>query len=217
MSSKHLETRIIFEASPDSHGWLERQLVPWGGLTNILTEHFFWGDHHKLPEPGYRPTIHESQDGTGQSTHYSPGDWVVDRVVYYPRPNDDEPAIAICYCEYSPIERDWKPLGMGRPIPELLAEMDKVQSAVEKDAADAIAAIEPDPVLVLSGGREVVTVRLADIVEVGGEYLGGVRQDLNYVGVRNGGEVCRYIATEEEYQIALQEILSRKKADATAE
>jgi len=124
MSSKNLETRIIFEAASDSHGWLERQLVPWGGLTNILTEHFFWGDHHKLPEPGYRPSVYESQDGGRPSTHYSPSDWVVSRVVYYPRPGDDEPAIAICYCDYSPIERDWKPLNVIPPSPEVVASIE---------------------------------------------------------------------------------------------
>ena len=128
MTTSNKRTILSYRARMDSHGWLERRLMPSGYITDILAEQSFWGDHHKLPEPGDRFIVTSSRDGSGRSTHSAEGDWIVDRVVYYPRPSDDEPAIAICYCEYSPIEKDWKPMNVGRPVPELLAEMDAVMA-----------------------------------------------------------------------------------------
>jgi hypothetical protein len=116
-------TLLIYRAGGSAEGWRDRKLMPSGLLTKTLAEHSFCGDHHKLPEPGDRFTVLDSQDGSGQTTHAAKGDWVVARVVYYPRPNDDEPAIAICYCDYAPADQDWQPVKQGRSVPEMLAEV----------------------------------------------------------------------------------------------
>ena len=116
-------TRIIFEATPNAHGW-ETRTLPWGGLTRILTEHYSWSRRNQIPEIGYRPTIYKSQNLSGRSTHYSPGDWRVVEVDYYPPPSEGKLAIAICYCDYSPIERDWKPLNVIPPSPEVVASIE---------------------------------------------------------------------------------------------
>jgi hypothetical protein len=117
-------TNLIYKAKSDAHGWLERKLMPSGMLTSTLSEQSFWGDGHKLPERGDRLDVYDNKDNSSHSTHWSPGDWVVSRVVYYPRPSDDEPAVAICYCDYSPIERDWKPLNVIPPSPEVVASIE---------------------------------------------------------------------------------------------
>lgn len=125
MKMKNERTNLIYKAKSDAHGWLERKIMPSGMLTSTLSEQSFWGDGHKLPEPGDRLDVYDSKDGSSRSTHWAPGDWVVSRVVYYPRPSDDEPAIAICYCDYSPIERDWKPLNVIPPSPEVVAKIEE--------------------------------------------------------------------------------------------
>ena len=115
------QTIVIFRADADAFGWIDRKLMPSGSLTKTLAEHSNYSG--KIPKPGYRLDEFSSPDGSGRDTHWSPGDWIVTEVDHYPSPSEGKPAIAVCYCEYSPIERDWKPLGNGRPVPELLAEM----------------------------------------------------------------------------------------------
>ena len=108
---------IIFRAEKRQPGWKERKLAHTGGLTKILTEYFDCSDS-TLPEPGYRPTeyIRVEQFADTQhpqaSTHYRLGDWEVTRVETYTPdiPMGDFDVIAVCYCQYSPIDAPLKPM-----------------------------------------------------------------------------------------------------------
>ena len=54
-----------------------------------------------LPQKGDRPIVLHGLDG-GRSWRWC--DWAVTEVDYYPSPSEGKPAIAICHCEYSPLE-----------------------------------------------------------------------------------------------------------------
>lgn len=109
---------IIFKAeSAPSEKWEEMQLAHTGAFTFTLAEHYD-SSNAPLPEPGYRlreyHQIEESVDKRfpGASTHSRIGDWEVTRVEMYNSeiPNNEFEAIAICYCQYSPVSTPLEPL-----------------------------------------------------------------------------------------------------------
>lgn len=121
MSSKG-KTWIVYKAADDEdgEGWLERRLMPGGGLTNILWEVWDYGSH-PLPEVGSRTRDYTNLEDPGNGlTHGKDGDWVVSRVQRFA---DEESGdrIAICWCRYDPIEPRWEELRRGAPVDELLA------------------------------------------------------------------------------------------------
>ncbi|MCG9885483.1 MAG: hypothetical protein MH825_07895 [Cyanobacteria bacterium] len=109
------ETWILYKASSDAEGWLDRKLMPSGSLTDLLSEVHFWGNH-ALPTPGDRFTVLDSRDGTGRVSHAAEGNWVVAQVYVYDAPHPDAPRIVVCQCDYSPIEQDWQPMNRMEPI-----------------------------------------------------------------------------------------------------
>ncbi|NET39003.1 MAG: hypothetical protein F6K19_44690 [Cyanothece sp. SIO1E1] len=98
-------------------GWEDRMLMPSGGLTDILAQHFDSSDI-PTPEPGDRLSESKKLEGHQDSmfpdspTHYREGDWQVKRVEEYTPelPTSEFDLIVICYCVYAPIEPDWQPL-----------------------------------------------------------------------------------------------------------
>lgn len=105
---------IIFKAQGEDPQWRERKLQPSGSLTWTIAEH--WDSSNTpLPEPGYRPPEFlklDDSDPLGGKTHYRQSNWEVVRVeVYTPEiPTSELDEIAICYCEYSPIEAPLEPM-----------------------------------------------------------------------------------------------------------
>ncbi|MGK7926250.1 MAG: hypothetical protein AB4290_13575 [Spirulina sp.] len=117
---------IIFKTDPASaRGWEERSLSHTGALTDIIAEHYDSSDA-PLPEPGYRLREYHciekfaSEQFPDASTHSRIGDWEVVRTEsYIPEiPGGNFEAIAICYCQYSPVTT---PL---EPLPEIQSESD---------------------------------------------------------------------------------------------
>ncbi|MBD2580119.1 hypothetical protein [Oscillatoria sp. FACHB-1406] len=105
---------IIFQAQGEDPQWRERKLQPSGSLTWTIAEHWDSSDE-PLPEPGYRPPEFlklDDSDSLGGKTHYRQSDWEVVRVeVYTPEiPTSELDAIAICYCEYAPIDAPLEPM-----------------------------------------------------------------------------------------------------------
>ncbi len=80
-------------------------------MTNILAEHYD-STNLPLPKPGYRLREYQRLEKSADpqfpaaSTHSRIGDWQVTRVeVYTPDiPAREFETIAICYCQYVPIE-----------------------------------------------------------------------------------------------------------------
>jgi hypothetical protein len=110
---------VVFLATGDEHGWETRKFQHNQSLTNIICEHYDCTGS-ELPEVGYRPAENVRIDADynsskhAYSTHYRKhGDWVVTKVETF-APNIpignlyDE--IAICSCEYSPIEVEMIPV-----------------------------------------------------------------------------------------------------------
>ena len=114
------ETWIVYKSTtPSAHGWENRQLMPNGDLTNILAEE--WDYSGRLPQVGDRVREYESLKVPGDgATHGCDGNWVVSRIVEYSS-FDVSDRIMVCYCDYSPIAREWEPLKRGAPVDEMLA------------------------------------------------------------------------------------------------
>ncbi|MGK7928351.1 MAG: hypothetical protein AB4290_24445 [Spirulina sp.] len=120
---------IIFQTEPSAEGWRDRKLQHTQALTRILAEHWDSSDR-PLPEPGYRPLefvrLEECRDRQAPlaSTHYRPGNWEVVRVETYPadRPGGAFDLIAICHCQYAPIQAPLKPMPDRKITPDSYGE-----------------------------------------------------------------------------------------------
>ena len=112
---------VLFMTDANAPGWMERQLMPSGSLTSILSQQLWCNDHE--PVVGQRLIVNNATGQDAQPvTECSPGDWLVDRVERYPADgNSHYDAVIICHCRYSPVERDWHPVKRGEPITELVA------------------------------------------------------------------------------------------------
>ncbi|HLP87704.1 MAG TPA: hypothetical protein VK184_03730 [Nostocaceae cyanobacterium] len=109
---------IVFRAEKGQPGWRERKYAHTESLTKTIAEHYDCSDK-PLPEPGYRPPeflqVEESIDANhpAAKTHYRLSDWEVTRVETY-TPDIPEgmgfDLIVICYCKFSPIDAETKPL-----------------------------------------------------------------------------------------------------------
>lgn len=116
------QTWIIYKSEPDQdHDWESRQLLPDGGLTDILKEEWSYSPDYAV-SPGDRPRqfadITDTDIGTS-SLHSAESSWLVTRVSKYSSP-DDEVEIVVCYCKYEPIEPEWEQIPVGKPLTELL-------------------------------------------------------------------------------------------------
>ena len=109
---------IIFKTeTADAKGWEERQLLPGGGLTDVLGEYYDSSDR-PLPQPGYRLRDYQQlpeaidQAFPQASTHSRLSVWQVSRVEVYEakQAGSSFEAIAVCYCAYVPIEARLEPL-----------------------------------------------------------------------------------------------------------
>ena len=114
------ETWIVYKTETMSaSGWEERQLLPFGSITDILCEE--WDSSGQLPTVGSRIRQYaaiEDPEGGG-ITHGRDGDWVVTRTQQFSS-FDTEERILVCYCSYQPIEANWEKLQRGAPVAEML-------------------------------------------------------------------------------------------------
>lgn len=110
---------IVYKAEEiDAPGWEERQLMPGGGITDILEENWSSEKVPTLPKPGDRTRDYKS-DESGLITHGKDGDWIVTRVEQFSS-FDTDLRIVVAYCQYQPIEAKWQKLRRGKPVDELL-------------------------------------------------------------------------------------------------
>lgn len=110
---------IVYKAeSTVAQGWEERLLMPRRSLTDILWEH--QTSSHKLPQIGDRVQqfANLSEPGNG-ATHSKPDDWVVSEVHEFSSPTTPT-KIVVCYCQYQPINAEWREMKRGRPVDEML-------------------------------------------------------------------------------------------------
>jgi len=103
------QTWIIYKSDdPDGAGWEDRQLLPSGSLTSILSE---VGDR-------FREYANVKDPGNGV-THGRDGNWIVVRVCQFASFDTDE-RIVVCYCQYEPIDAQWQELRRGASVDEIL-------------------------------------------------------------------------------------------------
>ena len=113
------ETWIIYKAADDAPGWEQRQLMPSGGLTDILSEELNYSG--ELPQVGDRVRAYENLEDPGNGvTHGKDGDWVVSRIQHFSN-FDTSDRIMICHCDYVPIEAQWEAIKRGAPIEAVTA------------------------------------------------------------------------------------------------
>ncbi|MEM9539295.1 MAG: hypothetical protein AAGA60_07255 [Cyanobacteria bacterium P01_E01_bin.42] len=138
---------VIFRADKRQPGWENRKLEHTQSLTKILAEHFDCSDK-EIPQPGYRPPdfVRVEQLADPQypaaKTHYRQGDWEVVRVeTYTPEiPLGEFDMVVICYCQYSPINADLKPMPDRQVSPDSFGgDETAYQDWLEKKEKDAIA------------------------------------------------------------------------------
>jgi hypothetical protein len=116
------KTLIIYKTNDlSTQGWEERKLMPSGNLTDTLAEEIDFSG--RLPKLGDRVREYTELDNPGGETvHGRDGDWLVSRIEHFSS-FDTDTRIVLCYCQYQPIEADWKPLKRGKPMHEMLGPM----------------------------------------------------------------------------------------------
>lgn len=115
------QTWIIYKSDdPDASGWEERQLLPSGSLTSILSEEWHYSSTPDMPQVGARVREYANVKDPGNGvTHGRDGDWIVVRVCQFASFDTDE-RIVICYCQYQPINAEWEELRRGASVDEIL-------------------------------------------------------------------------------------------------
>lgn len=113
------ETWIIFKTeSLSAEGWEERQLMPIGGLTDILATE--WDFSGKLPQIGERVREYKNLEDPGNGvTHGRDSNWIVKSIHNYSS-GDTNLRIVVCYCAWEPIESQWVELKRLKPVNEML-------------------------------------------------------------------------------------------------
>lgn len=117
---------IVYKTeSMSAPGWEERQLMPRGGLTNILWENWTWEENPEIPQVGDKTRDYENLSDPGNGvTHGKDGDWVVTRVQQFSALDTDE-QIVVCYCCYEPVTSDWEALQQSESVNQMLATVDR--------------------------------------------------------------------------------------------
>ena len=117
---------IVYKAETMSDpGWEERQLMPRGGLTDILWENWSWEENPILPQPGDRTRDYDNVSDSGNGvTHGKDGDWVVTGVHQFSS-FDTDLRIVLCYCSYQPITSDWEALQRGESVNQILEAVEQ--------------------------------------------------------------------------------------------
>lgn len=117
---------IVYKAETMSApGWEERQLMPRGGLTDILWENWSWEENPILPQPGDRIRDYDNVSDSGNGvTHGKDGDWVVTGVHQFSS-FDTDLRIVLCYCSFQPITSDWEALQQGDSVNQMLATVEQ--------------------------------------------------------------------------------------------
>jgi hypothetical protein len=138
---------VIYRVSGKDPDCMNRKFQLNQGLTMIMHEEF--RSSGKRVEVGDRPMefvrVESDHDPSfhGWSTHYKTGDWVVDRIEEYPAnmPGlQDFDEIVICYCKYSPIESEL------RPMPARIVSLESFDG--DQEAFDLWQASQKEPVSV---------------------------------------------------------------------
>ena len=92
--------------------------MPRNSLTDILWEHRTSID--KTPKVGDRVQRFENLADPGNGvTHVKTDDWVVAEVHEFASPTVDL-RVVVCFCEYSPVEAEWREVKRGNPVHEML-------------------------------------------------------------------------------------------------
>ncbi|MEM6840492.1 MAG: hypothetical protein AAF609_27130 [Cyanobacteria bacterium P01_C01_bin.120] len=113
------KTWIIYKTvSASAPGWEERRLMPDDAFTSILAEELDWSGN--LPTVGDRVRDYTNLSDPGNGvTHGRDGDWFVSKVEQFSSPDTDL-QIAVCLCEYQPIDAQWQAVNRGAPVAELI-------------------------------------------------------------------------------------------------
>ena len=113
------ETWIVYKTeSLSAEGREERQLMPDGGLTDILATE--WDFSGKLPQIGDRVREYENLEDPGNAvTHGRDSNWIVKNIHQFSS-SDTNLDIMVCYCAYEPVESKWVELKRGKPVNEIL-------------------------------------------------------------------------------------------------
>jgi hypothetical protein len=120
---------IIFRAEwREEQGAENRLLAHTGACTDILAEHFD-SSNREIPQPGYRvPQFHnvpafDDPQFPDTNTHWCRGNREVVWVEQYQTGTAESKfeMVVICYCQYSPIQTQLKPIKQ-MESPQLLEE-----------------------------------------------------------------------------------------------
>lgn len=117
---------IVYKTeSMSAPGWEERQLMPRGGLTNILWENWTWEENPEIPQVGDKTRDYENLSDPGNGvTHGKDGDWVVTSVQQFSSV-DTEERIVVCYCSYQPVASHWEALQQRESVNQMLATIEQ--------------------------------------------------------------------------------------------
>lgn len=109
---------VLYVTGAAAPGWMERQLMPSGSYSTILSQQVWYSDRDASKVIGSRlKTFNGSAAKPEPTKQWSPSDWMVQRIDRYdsPDPAAEYSAIALFHCVYHPVIREWKTVDQLEP------------------------------------------------------------------------------------------------------
>ena len=108
MTTKITKRSYIYIAQQENEEVPQTRL-PLGNAMNLLGSHIDYDPKPDIPQPGDRPVIIQKNPSLEKSNciEVSESDWFVVRVCKFVGEGEE---VYFCYCQHSPIEKNWQPV-----------------------------------------------------------------------------------------------------------
>ena len=134
MTTKKIKRSYIYVAQSGKEEWPQIRL-PLGNAINILGSNIDYDAKPEIPQPGERPVTIQTKPSLekASSIEVSEGDWLITDVHQFVSDGEE---VYFCYCQYSPIKKDWKSVPRTEeffaPVTEAIASLPPKGIAKEK-------------------------------------------------------------------------------------
>ncbi len=108
MTTKIIKRSYIYIAQLGNEEAPQTRL-PLGNAMNLLGSHLDYDTKPDIPQPGDRPVTVQQNPSSEKSSciEVSEADWLVVSVCKFVSEGEE---VYFCYCQYSPVEKNWQPV-----------------------------------------------------------------------------------------------------------
>lgn len=106
MTTKKIKRSYLYIAQSENEEVPQTRL-PLGNAIRLLGSNIDYDTKPDIPQPGYRPVTIQQNASSEKSSciEVSEGDWLVVDVCKF---TGDAEEVYFCYCQHSPVEKNWK-------------------------------------------------------------------------------------------------------------